>query len=192
MSDPDPATTAPAAGSGDAAIPAQVLADQHELVWALARYHLDLLTEVDLHWTPAPLHWTLRQDTAGGWVSDWSDAEPDPIPVPTIAWITWHLGWWWSTALAHLEGQDPPAREDVAWPGDRDGVCAWLEDLHRRWIAAVTACSSADLAAEAPFPWPPGSGRTVADLLAWANAELMKNVAELGQVRLLRHAHPAG
>jgi hypothetical protein len=29
---------------------------------------------------------------------------------------------------------------------------------------------------------------TVAQMLGWANAELMKNIAELGQLRLLRAA----
>ena len=33
---------------------------------------------------------------------------------------------------------------------------------------------------------------TVAHMLAWVNAELMKNVAEIGQLRLLRAASAQG
>lgn len=44
----------------------------------------------------------------------------------------------------------------------------------------------------APYPWLEGSDRTVADSVAWVNAELMKNVAEIGQPRMLRHATGTG
>ncbi|WP_407071049.1 hypothetical protein [Streptomyces cellulosae] len=40
-----------------------------------------------------------------------------------------------------------------------------------------------DLDATTPFPWPTDSGHTVADMLAWANIEVMKNAAEIGQLR---------
>ncbi|WP_223884270.1 hypothetical protein [Micromonospora craniellae] len=65
--------------------------------------------------------WTVRPDADGRWVPDWADTEPDPVPVPTIA-----------------------------WPND--------------------------------------PAHTVAHLLAWVNAELMKNVAEIGQLRLVQDA----
>ncbi len=45
-----------------------------------------------------------------------------------------------------------------------------------------------DLDAPAAFPWPPDSGLAVEHTAAWVNGELMKNVAELGQLRLLRAA----
>lgn len=45
------------------------------------------------------------------------------------------------------------------------------------------------LDAAAGFPWPLEAGRSVADLLTWTNIELMKNVAELGQLTMI---HAAG
>lgn len=45
-----------------------------------------------------------------------------------------------------------------------------------------------DLAKVAPFRWQSRPDRTVADAVAWVNAELMKNAAEIGQLRILRTA----
>jgi hypothetical protein len=161
---------------------------QFELTWSLLEYHLDRLVDDDLHWEPAGLVWAVRPGPDACWVPDFAETEPDPIPVPTIAWLTWHLGWWWGTALAHVTGTDVPERTEVAWPGDRDGAVAWLRDLRRDWLTALDRLTEADLAAPAPFPWPSESGYTVAHLLGWVDAELMKNTAEIGQLRLLRHA----
>lgn len=171
-----------------------VLRTQFELVRALAEVHLDPLTDEDLLWAPTANHWTVRRDEHGAWRPDWDldedGREPDSVPAPTGAWISWHLGWWWTTARDHLRGHEPPAREDVHWPGSAAGTVAWLRGLAEDWRALLTdlADDPDALDTPAPFPWPPDSGHTVADSLAWANAELMKNVAELGQLRMLRAA----
>lgn len=48
--------------------------------------------------------------------------------------------------------------------------------------------TDADLDAIAPFPWRNDPEHTVAHMAGWVNSELMKNVAEIGQLRLLRAA----
>lgn len=67
---------------------------QFDLAWALAEVHLSVLVESDFFWEPAPVCWTVRPDPAGLWRPDGADSEPDPIPVPTIGWLTWHIDWW--------------------------------------------------------------------------------------------------
>ena len=161
---------------------------QYDLTWALAEWHLDRLAPEDFLWEPAPLCWTLRRSAGGRWTPDWADTEPDPVPVPTVGWVTWHLGWWWSVATDHAAGREPRDRDAVAWPGPGAPTIHWLRDLHFGWCAVLDGLTDPDLAAPAPYPWPAGSGMTVAQMLAWANAELMKNTAELGQLRLLRAA----
>ena len=42
----------------------------------------------------------------GVWRPDWAEAEPDPIPVPTIGWLTWHIDWWWSVAIDHADAAE--------------------------------------------------------------------------------------
>lgn len=63
------------------------LTRQFDLAWALTDLHLSALKDDDFLWEPAGLVWTVHQDTAGRWRPDWADAEPDPIPVPTIGWL---------------------------------------------------------------------------------------------------------
>jgi hypothetical protein len=68
---------------------------------------------------------------------------------------------------------------------------AWLRGLRDEWLAALDGLTDADLDATAPFPWQDDPRHTVAHMAAWVNAELMKNVAEIGQLRLLRAASSA-
>ncbi|MEV3874949.1 DinB family protein [Streptomyces sp. NPDC049906] len=162
---------------------------QSDLTWSLFEYHLDRLEEADFLAEPAASHvWTVRPAPDGTWVPDWADVEPDPVPVPTIGWLSWHLGWWWSTALDQVRGRVPRERTEVTWPGDGASTVAWLRGLHTEWNAALDALTDADLDVEVPGLSPEGPPCPRAQLLAWANAELMKNVAEIGRARLVRAA----
>ncbi|GLU48373.1 DinB family protein [Nocardiopsis ansamitocini] len=161
---------------------------QFELNWSLFAFHLDRLEPQDFLWEPAPHFWTVRQGPEGGWVPDWDETEPDPIPVPTIGWISWHIGWWWSVTIDHAQGRTPRERVEIAWPGPGEPAVEWLRDLRAEWLRVLDRLTDADLDTAAPFPWQDDSDMTVAHMLAWVNAELMKNAAEIGQLRLLRAA----
>ncbi|MGR6916459.1 DinB family protein [[Actinomadura] parvosata] len=166
----------------------ELLRWQFEFTWSLFEYHLERLKPADFLWEPGPHCWTVRRDDGGVWRPDWAETEPDPVPVPTIAWVSWHIGWWWSVALDHAQGREPRDRSEVTWPGDGESAVAWLRGLREEWLAVLGGLTDGDLEAAAPFPWPEGSGLTVAHMVAWVNAELMKNVTEIGQLRLLRAA----
>lgn len=161
---------------------------QFDLTWALFGYHLERLDDEDTLWRPARVCWTVHPSDDGTWRPDWADSEPDPIPVPTIAWLTWHIGWWWSVTTGHLRGRTPPDRTDVVWPGDAAATVAWMRALRDEWTQVLDQLSDDDLAAEAPFPWQRDPAMTVGHTLAWVNTELAKNAAEIGQLRLVRAA----
>ncbi|WP_165906329.1 DinB family protein [Streptomyces sp. Z26] len=163
---------------------------QFDLTWSLFEYHLERIGPDDFLWEPAALCWTVRRAEDGTWVPDWADSEPDPVPVPTAAWLTWHIGWWWGVAADHAHGREPRGRNDVVWPGAGEPTVAWLRALRGDWLAALDGLTAADLEATAPFPWQDDPAHTVAHMVAWVNAELMKNVAEIGQLRLQRAATP--
>ncbi|MEH1013100.1 DinB family protein [Micromonospora sp. CPCC 206060] len=172
-------------------VPAGVLIRwQFDLTWALFEYHLERLEPADFHWEPAARCWTVRRGPDGRWVPDWAETEPDPVPVPTICWLVWHIGWWWTNAIDQLRGRPVRPHTDVDWPGAGEPALIWLRDLNTRWRDRLDRLTDADLDGAVSFPWPDGSGHTVAHLAGWVNAELMKNVAEIGQLRLLRAAHP--
>ncbi|MBH5337649.1 DinB family protein [Streptomyces pactum] len=164
-----------------------LLRRQFDLTWALLDHHLERLEPEDFLWEPAPLCWTVRPDAGGRWVPDFAETEPDPVPVPTIAWLSWHIDWWWSVALDHARGRTPREREEIDWSGP-DRAVDRLRALRAQWSAAVDRLTDAGLDATAPFPWPRDPRYTVADMIGWVNAELMKNAAEIGQLRLVRAA----
>ncbi|MFD0362291.1 DinB family protein [Nocardia sp. GCM10030253] len=161
---------------------------QFDLTWSLAEIHFDTLRPDDYLWQPAAHCWTVRPAADGQWRPDWADVEPDPIPVPTIGWLTWHIGWWWGAAIDHVEGRTPPARADVHWPGNGAAALSWLRGLREDWVGVLTRLTEDDLDAPSAYPWPADAELTMAHLAGWVNAELMKNAAEIGQLRLLRTA----
>lgn len=75
---------------------------QFEFSWALFELHLERLEPDDFIWEPANHCWTMRRDATGAWIPDFAETEPDPAPVPTIAWLSWHIGWWWSVAMVDM------------------------------------------------------------------------------------------
>jgi hypothetical protein len=148
------------------------------LAWSLAELRLAGLTDVECGWQPTPDSWTVRRADDGWWRPDWVEPEPDPPPTTSIGWLTWQLTWWWTTLLAHATGEPIPAREDVHWPGSAAAAVAGLQRLHERWVQVL---ETADPDRPFGYPWP--EPRPFAIAAAWANQELMKNVAEIGQLR---------
>ena len=161
---------------------------QFDIAWALAELHLDALCEPDFLWEPTVLCWTVRRDDAGTWHADFADVEPDPAPVPTIAWLTWHIDFWWSAAIAAVNGQELPSPEAVTWPGSGEAAVARIRELADDWRDTLPRL---DLTQAAMFPWAADAERTVADTALWVTVELTKNAAEIGQLRLLRAAMSA-
>ena len=158
---------------------------QFDVAWALTELHLAALVEDDFLWEPADLCWTVRRDTSGSWRADFAEVEPDPVPVPTIGWLTWHVDFWWSAAIAAREGQPVPDPASITWPGNGAAAVARIRELAQHWRNTL---SQSDFTAAAAFPWGADAGRTVADTVLWVTVELTKNAAEIGQLRLLRAA----
>ncbi|MDP9608313.1 MULTISPECIES: DinB family protein [Streptomyces] len=161
---------------------------QFDLTWSLFEFHLERLAPDDFLWEPATHSWTVRQGADGAWAPDWAETEPDPVPVPTIGWLSWHIGWWWSVTIDHARGRRPRERTEITWPGDGKAAIEWLRGLRGEWVAVLERFTEKDLDGIAPFPWDRDPEHTVAHMVAWVNAELMKNAAEIGQLRLLRAA----
>lgn len=61
-----------------------------------------------------------------------------------------------------------------------------LRDLAAQWRELQTGL--AVLERSSSFPWGPNTGHTVAHTALWVNIELTKNIAEIGQLRLIRAA----
>jgi len=166
----------------------ELLRWQFDLTWSLLELHLEQLEREDFLWEPATRCWTVRAGVDGEWVPDWEEPEPEPAPIPTIGWVTWHIGWWWTVTIDHADGRAPRDRGEICWPGDGATTVEWLRRLRMDWLVVLERLTDADLDVTAPFPWQNKHDRTVGHMVGWVNSELMKNTAEIGQLRLLRAA----
>ena len=160
---------------------------QFDTAWKLAQYHLDGLTTDECLWRPASAGLHVHQQVDGSWRAEWPTHEGYDLGPASIAWITWHMGFWWSMVLDHSFGGAALTREQVAWPGSADGVRAWLGGFASEWRGRVDELSDNELSAPTLTRWPV-TDRPFADVVAWATVELTKNAAELGYARFLHAA----
>ena len=162
---------------------------QLDIAWKLASYHLDGLTTEDCLWRPAERGPHVRSEE-GRWTLDWPPDEDYRAGPPNIAWIGWHMLFWWSMALDWNFGSATLQREEVAWPGEADRLRRELETLYDKWRGELEARDDAALQSAEHVRWP-FAERPLVDLFAWANIELTKNAAEIGYVRFLKGAADA-
>ena len=160
---------------------------QFDTAWKLASHHLDGLTTQECLWRPAGIGLHVRQEGSGQWVADWPEHEGYELGPASIAWLTWHAGFWWSMVLNHSFGQGQLSREAVSWPGSAEAVSAWLTSLAAEWRTSIEELPDGELESSRRTRWP-FRDRPFADVVAWANIELTKNAAEIGYVRFLRSA----
>jgi hypothetical protein len=160
------------------------LLQQFEISCALTNYHLETLTTDECLWRPARSGLHVHRDADGRWGADWPEHERYDLGPPSIAWTSWHIGFWWSMLFDQTFGEATLTREQVSWPGDADGVRAMIAQLQSRWRVTLEGLGDADLLASSLTRWPI-TDRPFADVAAWVNIELAKNAAEIGYTRFL-------
>lgn len=161
---------------------------QFDMAWKLASLHLDGLSTEECLWRPARKGLHVHHDPDGKWRADWPDHERYDGGPPSIAWLTWHIGYWWSMVLDNSLGDGTLCRENVTSPGTADGARDWLGQLHGKWRVVLEQVTDDDLTSTERTRWP-FQNRPFGDIIAWVNIELTKNAAEIGYVRFLYAAN---
>lgn len=159
------------------------LVRQLDIAWALTDYHLATLGTEECLWRPAArgLHVHQRE---GAWVADWPEEEGYEIGPSSIAWITWHMLFWWSSVLDHSFGSATLTRQNVVWPGSAEAVKGRIGELHAEWRKQLELLGDEELRSSRRTRWP-FQDKPFMDVVGWLNIELTKNAAELGYVRFL-------
>jgi len=80
------------------------LTRQFDIAWKLCSYHLAGLTTEESLWRPAAVGLHVQRSN-GIWIAEWPEHEGYDLGPPSIAWLTWHIGFWWSMVLDHCIGQ---------------------------------------------------------------------------------------
>jgi hypothetical protein len=153
---------------------------QFETAWKLTTFHLETLTTEECLWRPAKSGLHVHRDADGKWRADWPEHERYDLGPPSIAWLTWHIGYWWSMVLS----DGGLAREDVLWPGNAADAREWINGLQKEWRAKLEQLTDDDLRSTERTTWP-FTDRPYGDVAAWVNVELTKNAAEIGYARFL-------
>jgi hypothetical protein len=156
---------------------------QFDIAWGITDYHLDGLGTEECLWRPANkgLHVQLHD---GEWRADWPEHEGYDLGASSIAWLTWHMVFWWRMVIDHSFGAASLAREDVPWPGTAEAVRARIVELQVEWRRRLELVDDDELRSTRRTRWP-FQGRPFVDVVSWLNIELTKNAAEIGYVRFL-------
>ncbi len=156
---------------------------QFDIAWAITEHHLNGLGTDECLWRPAAkgLHVQLRE---GVWQADWPEHEGYTLGPSSIAWLTWHLVFWWSMTYDHTFGAAQLTREEVVWPGSAESVCARIVAPQAEWRAQLARMDDEALRSEAFTRWP-FQGKPFMDVVSWLNIELAKIAAEIGYARFL-------
>jgi len=162
-----------------AADPRALLQRQLGLEWRFARDFIFGRIDDELAlWSPVADPCTARR-TDDGWVADWPDEDGESPTIATIAWILWHIEWWWTDTLSRVGGGDPLPPEQHLWSGGTDQI----EALKRQWDD-VLATDDLDRRISWVLPEP----QPLWVIAAWLNFELAKNLSEINQLKMLRAA----
>lgn len=166
-----------------------ILLRQQKIAWRLASYHLDGLGIGECLWRPSTkgLHVVISDN--GSWHGEWPDHEDYDLGPPSIAWLLWHMGFWWSMAINHSFEDATLDREAIACPNTPDAARLWLQSLQERWQKCLSAVSDEDLRSSERTRWP-FRDRPFSDVVAWVNIELTKNASEIGYARFLYATRP--
>jgi hypothetical protein len=160
------------------------LTRQFETAWKLTAYHLNGLTTAECLWRPAAKGLHVHQSTNGPWRAEWPESEGYDLGPPSIAWLTWHIIFWWSMALNYNFGDGTLTRENIPWPGSAKAAREQIENLQIRWHENINALNADDLRSTERTRWP-FKDRPFEDVVAWVNIELTKNASEIGYARFL-------
>jgi hypothetical protein len=154
-----------------------LLQRQLDIMWRFATDFI--IDQIDLElalWEPSTHVCTVHQ-TGDGWSADWLDEDKGPLPDATIAWLLWHIEWWWNDTVALVSCQPGIEPSDHRWSGGTDGIVlakkVWDEVLAEADLDGLVAW-------HLPEPQP------IWFIAAWVNTEVTKNLAEINQLKAHR------
>jgi len=179
----------------------KLIVDQLVFYWDVhLRPRLDGLTDEEYLWQPVPDSWNLRRGADGNWTMDWALPEPEPTPIPTIAWRMMHIA---ATGMANRAqaffGADPtpdlgmndPKRYPASLPATAADGIAYLDSAYKAWLDGISSLSMAEM--DRPLGRKGGhfAEDPMAALVVHINRETMHHGAEICLLRDLYARRPA-
>jgi hypothetical protein len=156
---------------------------QFDISWQLFEYNINGIDNEECLWKPREKGLHIHNED-GTWRADWPDSESYDIGPASIAWLTWHIIFWWSMVFDYSFGNGTLTHEEVQWPGNITAVRERINNLRDKWRTLLEELSEDELRSSKRTHWPFGD-KPFYELAAWLNLELMKNASEIGYCRFL-------
>ena len=154
-----------------------LLQRQLAIMWQFAAdFVIDKIDEELALWEPSTNVCTVHRGP-DGWSADWPDEDNGHLPDATIAWLLWHIEWWWADTVERVAGRPGVSPSDHEWSGGTAG----LVTAKLAWDDVLAA---ADL--DALVDWHMPEPQPLWFIAGWVNVELTKNLAEINQLKTLR------
>jgi hypothetical protein len=152
--------------------------------WERLAARLTGLADEEYRWEPTRSAWSVRPDGDATWTADWASPDPDPAPVTTIAWRTWHLG---SDCLADYLSRSPAGRPlevtGARWYGDAGSAVRDLTTAAAAFRSAMVAFGEDGLRQPLGPSWGSFAEEPWAALFVHATDELAHHGAEIALLR---------
>jgi hypothetical protein len=152
-------------------------------VWPRVRGRLDHLSDDEYLWEPVPGCWSVRA-LGGVWQVEREVPSPEPPPVTTIAWRTWHIGSECVNAFCQLAFQTKPL--DLAEGEWFPSASAALAAMDESWAAFSKCFHDLDdeaIGQELGPAFGPFATSNRADLLLHVADEVIHHGAEVALLR---------
>ncbi len=158
--------------------------------WEPMHGRLQGIREDEYAWQPVAGCWAVRAES-GSWHADWADPDPDPAPVTTIAWRTWHVA---VDALdsysERLFGAGGTGLAGTNWVGTWREAQPLMLAAFGVYREGVAGWSDEALLEQLGPGWGPFANHTHLDLALHANREVIHHLSEIALLRdLFRASH---
>lgn len=159
--------------------------------WAQVSASLAGLTQAEYLWEPALHCWTVFAGEDGAVIVDWSDDDPDPAPVTTIAWRMWHIAVdCLDSYCSRLgDGTTGTGLTGQNWVADSAEASELLTRAWTNFYDLVTGRAPQQFFEVLGESWGPYATSNLFDLVLHAQREVVHHGAEIS---LLRDLHRAG
>lgn len=159
-------------------------------VWDRVTGRMEGMGDDEYLWEPVPGAWSVRAAPGGGFTVDRVVPEPEPAPVTTIAWRTWHIAVECLDSYSRRAfppgaggGAAGPDVEDGRWVGTAAEAAAALDAAWATFRGAVGALDEEAMARPLGPAFGPYADSSYAELVLHAYDEIVHHGAEIALLR---------
>lgn len=112
----------------------ECLLKQFDISWQLLNYHLKDLSIEECLWQPTEKGFFLIKVDDNNYKGSFPVSESYNIGAPNIAWLTWHIDYWWSMVINHTFGNATLDADMIEWNPSIPDIQRKFYELKNNWV----------------------------------------------------------